>query len=705
MIKNLLIFFFLASNLLGFSLYAGKIEKGFIALKEYNYFKAKELFEKSFKKNVAPASFGLATIYSRSDNPFFSLDSAFNFILKAELSYGAISKKKKVHFKEFNFDYNAILDVRAKISSAFYAIANTENSIQSYTNFIHLHPWANEIFEATNTRDSLAFELAKKENTSKAFKYFIDNYPQSALLLIVQGEFNLAQYREMTISNNLLSYLEFIAKCPNNPYVLEAEDRIYEISTESNLIESYFWFIQTYPKNRNANIAWRNIYQLYMTEYSDERINQFKIDYPNYPFLQELEEDLIYMKLNLLPFKAQSYYGFMDYSGEIIIPADYEQLSFFKEGLALAMKNGLYGYIDKANRVVIAFQYSSGTDFENGRAVIEVDGKQGMIDRSGNLVFQPVFKDLGQLSENLTYGAKDSLYAYYDKNSNLRISEKFEEAFEFIDGIAKVQQNGNQGYIDEFGTFVVPPGYLEISFFSDSLLIFEDDNLIGLMKRNCQVVIPAKFQEIGQLSSNRALIVENDLIGFVNGVGEIVIPATFERYPNYLKRSQFVSNLAVVSQKEKFGIINQIGKIIVPISFNAIGEISSLTAFTKGNGWGFMDLTGKVILLPEYDYADSFKDGTAIVEKLTLLGVIDVKGKVVIPISYTSIDRITKDFFLVSNGAQFGVFTSKGELVVPLEYQQIRVIDKDLLVLINSNEVHYLYVPEKRIIQSTIKGE
>jgi hypothetical protein len=82
-----------------------------------------------------------------------------------------------------------------------------------------------------------------------------------------------------------------------------------------------------------------------------------------------------------------------------------------------------------------------------------------------------------------------------------------------------------------------------------------------------------------------------------------------------------------------------------------------------------------------------------------------VKGKVVIPISYTSIDRLTKELFLVSNGAQFGVFTNKGEMVIPLDYQQIRVIDKDLLVLINSNEVHYLYVPEKRIIQSSVKGE
>ena len=703
--KNSLIFLFVASNFLGFTLRAGKIEKGFIALKEYNYFKAKDLFEKSLKKNVAAASYGLAAIYSKNDNPFYSLDSAFNFVMKAEFSYGLISEKKKNHFKEFNFDYNAILDLRSTISSAFFAIAKSQNSINSYTNFIHVHPWANEIIEATTARDSLAFELAKKENTSIAYQYFLDNYPLSGILSIVQDKFNLAQYHEMTISNDLLSYLEFIAKCPNNPHILEAEDRIYEISTELNLIESYYSFIQSYPKNRNIHLAWRNVYQLYMAEYSDDRIIQFKIDYPNYPFIQELEEDLIFMKLNLLPYKNLSYYGFMDYSGEIIIHAEYEQLSFFKEGLALAMKNGLYGYIDKSNKVIIPFHYSAGTDFENGRAVIEIEGKKGMIDRSGNLVFQTVFNELGQISEGLSYGLKDSLFGYFDKNGNIRIPEKFEDAFDFNNGIAKVQQEGNQAYIDQFGTFVVPPGYKEISFLNDSLLIFEDDNLVGLMKRNCEVVIPAKYQEIGQLSNNRALFVENDLIGFIDGAGKIVILATFETYPNYLKRAQFGSNLAVVSQEGKFGVINNIGKTVVPIISNEIGELNSLTAFTKGSGWGFMDLSGKTIIQPEFDYAESFKDGTAIVEKLTLQGVIDSKGKILIPIAYTSINRLTKDLFLVSNGAQFGVFSMKGEMYVPLEYQQIRVIDKDFLVLINSNEVQYLYIPEKRIIQSKIAGE
>jgi sporulation protein YlmC with PRC-barrel domain len=59
----------------------------------------------------------------------------------------------------------------------------------------------------------------------------------------------------------------------------------------------------------------------------------------------------------------------------------------------------------------------------------------------------------------------------------------------------------------------------------------------------------------------------------------------------------------------------------------------------------------------------------------------------------------------VSNGSRYGIYTAKGEQIVPVNYQQIRAIDKDFLVLTNPNEVHYLYLPEKRIIQPILRGE
>lgn len=705
--KTFVIFVFLVSISLGTDTYAGKIEKAFKALKEYNYFKAKGLFEKTIKKEVSPSSYGLALIHFRKDNPFHSIDSAFTLILQAEKTYGQISDKKKIRYKKFGFDYLSIIELRAKISSDLYLIAEKVNSIEAYTQFIITHPWSNELFIATHKRDSLAYEVAKNINTSEAYKKFLEDYPLSSFFASVQADYYRVQYREITKSNTLVSYLEFIAKCPENPYVAEAENRIYEIVTESKTIESFNSFIKSYPKNRNVGDAWRNIYQLFMVDFSDDRIEQFKIQFPSYPYWDQLEEDIKFLKLKLLPYKNEEYFGYMDYSGNIIIPAVYEQLGFFKEGLAFAVKDGLYGYIDKGNRIIVPFQFEAGSDFENGRAIVEKKGKAGMIDRSGNVIFPFEFQDLGQISEGLVYGLKDSLYAYYDNNYNVRIPERFVEAYEFSNGIAKVQVGDYQAYIDQFGSYMVAAGYPKISFYNDSLLVFTDEEseLEGIIRKNFHIVVPAQFDVIGQLSLDRALVVKDEMIGYLDGKGNIIIQPQFDVFPNYLKRGQFNSNLAVIKLKGKFGIIDKSGKIVIPATYSEIGDISSLIAFTKGKGWGYIDLSNKVIIQPEFEFAESFKDGLAIVEKMTLQGVINSKKEIVIPIEYTSVSKLTKDLFLVSNGSKFGVISEKGEILVPLSYQQIMLIDNEFLLLTNNNELHYLYLPEKRIIKPLIEDE
>ena len=684
---------------------ASRIEKAFVALNAYNYFKAKTLFEKSIKKNYSAASFGLASIYFRQDNPFHSIDSAFVYIKNSESSYGSLPDKRKQSYKKYGFDYLNILELRAKISTGFYQRAINSNSVAGFTDFITSHPWSNELFSATFKRDSIAFQEAIFANTSIVFQHFISAYPNSSFLNEAQLNFDRLQYQEYTQTNEIAAYVLFMEKCPENPFVSKAQDRIYEIETAENTISDYVSFLNKHPENRNIGDAWRKIYQLYMLEFSDQRIDQFKLDFPLYPYKEELEADWSYLQLNLLPFKSEVLFGYMDYTGNVVIPAEYEQLGFFKEGLALAMKNGKYGYIDKGNRVVIPFIYDESTEFEQGRALVSINGLQGMIDRSGAVIFPLAFSDLGIVSEDLVYGLKDSLYGYFDKNYHLVIPYSFSEAYAFNGGIAKVQVVDKQAYIDIKGEFVVRPEFEFIDFFTDSLLTFKLQDTLGLMRKNCQIKVSPVFEEIGQLSLNRALVLKNGSIGYIDGAGEISIPPQYEKFPNYLKRGQFNSNLAIVKFKDKFGVIDQQGKIVLPIQFSEIGDISSLLAFSKGKGWGFMDLTGKVILPPQFDYAESFKNGLAIVEKLTLQGVIDSKGKSIIPIEFTAVYRLSEQLFLVSNGSRQGIYSNKGIELVPMNYQQIQLVGKDLLVLTNANELHYLYLPENRIIKPTKKSD
>ena len=680
---------------------ASRIEKAYDALKEYNYFKAKKLFEKSLRKKKVEASFGLATIYFRSDNPFHNNDSALYYILLADQSYSVLDEKGKTSFNEVSGgkDYMNILLLRAEISSEFYKKVTKENTIEAYEQFIVGHPWANELYKATHLRDSIAFGNALKLNTSAGLKEFLEKYPYSEYYNKARFKFQELQYSELTKAESVTSYLEFISKCPESPYVRDAEDKIYQLIAAPNTIEAYSGFVKSYPTNRNVGFAWRKIYQLYMNEFSEDRIDQFRNDYPYYPYVEELEVDVKNFKQKLLPFNKGEQYGYMDYNGNVVIGPSYDQAGFFREGLASVMKDGFYGFIDKGNKLIIPYTFNSVNDFEKGRSVVEKGGKFGMIDRSGNKIFPIEFDDLGSLSEGLAFGKKDSLYGYYDADYNLRLTEKYTDAFSFIDGFAKIQTGENQAYIDQYGTYAVAPGYKEIDFYNDTLLIFEEEGLYGIMKRNCQIVVKAQFDKILKPTLDRSLFVQGGKIGYMDLAGNTVIPAIYETFPNYAKRGQFASNFTIVKLKGKYGVIDKNGKIVLPASFNDLGDVSSLMAYTKGKGWGFTDLLGKIVVQPSYSYAESFKDGAAIVELNGLQGLIDQKGNFLIPMNFKAISRLNKELLLVYDGTKYGVLTSKGDTVLAVVYEDIRLMDKEFLVMTINQEVQYLYLPEKRIIQ------
>jgi outer membrane protein assembly factor BamD (BamD/ComL family) len=364
----LLIFAFILSS--NFTT-AGKIEKGFKSLEVYNYFDAKNKFENKFKKStISPAAFGLATIYFRQDNPFHNIDSAYNLIRVSEATFSNLKEKKALKYLEYGFSIASIANLKDQISAYYFDQLTNKNTINEWNRFISRNPEYGNIKTAKYIRDSLAFGKAKSVNTTRALTEFLETYPNSELKENALEAFYMAEYREQTMSGTVLSYEKFIENFSSNPHVSQAQDQIYNLTTKDNTVEALNTFIKKYPDNRNKEDAWRRLYQVYMYEYSDERIEQFETEFPNYPFNQELKTDLQFSRLNLFPFRVFNKFGAMDVDGEIKIPPTYESMGLFSEGLAMVGRDGKLGFINKQNELIIPCMYNSAYDFEQGRAIV-----------------------------------------------------------------------------------------------------------------------------------------------------------------------------------------------------------------------------------------------------------------------------------------------------------------------------------------------
>lgn len=682
------------------------LEKGYASLAEYDYFQAKEKFEKSLKKNTSPAAFGLSQIYGRNDNPFANLDSAYHYSLLAVESFLQLDEKKRIEYRrDLGLSLKRMELWREEISVRFFQIARERNTIAGYIEFASNHPWSSLKDSSIYLRDSLAYEDAADRNSTRSYLYFLRYYNESVFVPQAKIKLEDAQYAETIMEGDILSFERFLEIYPSNYLTEKAHRIIYELSTADNTEKSYAEFLRKHTSNPYSNEAWLNLYRIATAEYTAETINKFDKKYPDFPFHDLIVSDLELVTINLLPYKLNNFFGYMDDNGMPLIPPSFDFAGLFSNGLAVVSKADKYGFIDKNKELVIDYLFDDASDFDQGRAIVEIDGLFGLIDRSGKFIIDPIYDDIGPISNGLFYAATDNKYGYFDKYGYNRIPLKFDEAFSFSNGLAKVIQNDHTQLIDTDGGVVLNAKNAEIRMFSDTLYIYELRDSMNLISLKGNFVFDRFVDRIGALSDNRALIEKSGKYGYINKFGEEIIPIKFQVFPNINQFSSFKNGHAKVKKGNLFGLIDSLGQQVYPPLFDNMGDFGVLTPVTKGKGWGFADKLIKLVIPYQFEYAFSFENGRAIVVKDNLYGIINLEGNWSIEPQFNDIKKLNNELLIVQENELFGLITVTGDVLVPSNYRRVMTVNSDLLQLETPNGLDYFIVSKRKIVSLLIRNE
>lgn len=676
---------------------AGRVDKGYESLYLFDYFNAKRHFTKALKYNESPGAQGLALIYYRTDNPFHNYDSALICIERSIATFDMVKERKLLKYEKYGFTKDSLYSIRQNVSSQFFRMATDEFTVNSFTAFIQRHPWANEVPEATHLRDSLAFFMAVKKNTSTAYKGFMDTYPGSYFFDLANQNFFDVQFLELTNDGSLASFTSFIKANPLSPLRAEAELKEFELATADNTVEVYENFIRQYPENPHLDSAWWMWYQLELSDFSKDIITYF-LDSTEIPFQEELLEDRALFDVTLLPFNQNGKFGYMTNKGMVQITPQFAYGSFFQEGLAIVSEEEKFGFVNKRGELQIACEYESVSDFVNGLAIVEKNERFGMINRNGKYVFDLMYEDLGLLSEGLSYAMIAERYGYYNVAGEMVIPHLFDDAYDFKQGRAKVEKDGMEGYIDTLGIYLIPPVHESIEWYQDTLLVFSDDGMYGIMNDNAQIFIEPIFTWINPLKEGLAIAEIDDRIVYLDSLGTIVIDNGFSVYPNYQLKGEFNDGIAIVLKKEKYGRINAFGKMITKPEFKNVGVGRTIFPGIKKEQWGLFSDEGNVIVPSQYDGIFSTPNGMFIVSLNDTLGVIDRQGNVLVPNTFDAIEFIQGDLFLVRSGDQVGVYRNE-ELLVPVRYDQIGLFSEEYLFLNKEGTLSYYDLKEGKLVQ------
>jgi len=88
-------------------------------------------------------------------------------------------------------------------------------------------------------------------------------------------------------------------------------------------------------------------------------------------------------------------YGLADTTGTILIEPIFDYLTYFSDnGLALAKKGEKYGFIDRTGNTVIPFKFENANGFKYDLAAVKLNEKWGFIDRDGEFAIEPKFENV-----------------------------------------------------------------------------------------------------------------------------------------------------------------------------------------------------------------------------------------------------------------------------------------------------------------------
>ncbi len=189
------------------------------------------------------------------------------------------------------------------------------------------------------------------------------------------------------------------------------------------------------------------------------------------------------------------------------------------------------GYMDRTGEIVIPPKWHGAHDFSEGLAPVkEPTGRWGFIDSTGQMVIPAGFHEVRGFSEGLAAIKRIDRWAFIDKTGKIVLIPKTYPAYEagsFVHGVAPVRRRRGWTYIKRDGFNAFPRAYEEAHDFSDGLAAVRlpfGDKKMGFIDISGAPTIRAEFDDLGDFGSGLApAYIEGEGWGYIDRTGEWAI--------------------------------------------------------------------------------------------------------------------------------------------------------------------------------------
>lgn len=222
------------------------------------------------------------------------------------------------------------------------------------------------------------------------------------------------------------------------------------------------------------------------------------------------------------------------------------------------------------------------------------------------------------------------------------------------------------GYINNKGQYVVNPVYDYAEVMNCGLALISSGGKYGYIDVKGNVVIEPKYISATSFSEDKAFVTLPGTDPLcINKKGDILF--TLENCEGVMVYSE---GLALFFDKDnKAGYVDEGGRIVIKPQFEKADSFKEgLALVLIENRCGYIDQKGNMIIQPEYEYAGSFSEGLAEAKINGKYGYINKKGEVEIPAQFDVCSEFKDGLACVLIGEAYGYIDKKGKIVINPKY-------------------------------------